>query len=126
MKEYMMIFRNEKMEGEMPSAEQMQMVMQQWQSWITAIANQGKYSGTNRLLPEGKTIKPNNIVTDGPYMEAKEMVGGYLVVKANSLADALEMAQTCPNLVYGGNVEVRAVMTIDNDPNSPSFLQEKN
>jgi hypothetical protein len=125
MKEYMMIFRNEKMEGEMPSAEQMQMVMQQWQSWIGRIAKQGNYNGTNRLLAEGKTVKPNKVVTDGPYMEAKEMVGGYLIVKANSLDEALEMAQSCPNLLYGGNVEVRAVMPIDDDPNSQTFLQEK-
>ena len=125
MKEYLMIFRNEKMDGEMPSAEQMQMVMQQWQSWITGIAKQGNYSGTNRLLSEGKTIKPNHVITDGPYMEVKEMVGGYLLVKANSFADALKMAESCPNLLYGGNVEVRAVMPIDEDPNSKTFLQEK-
>ena len=121
----MMIFRNEKMEGEMPSAEQMQAVMQQWQSWISGIAKKGNYSSTNRLLSEGKTIKPNNVVTDGPYMEAKEMVGGYLVVKANSLDEALEMAQSCPNMIYGGNVEVRAVMSIDDDVNSKTFLHEK-
>jgi len=125
MKEYMMLFRNEKMD-QVPSADQMKMVMQQWQSWITGIAEEGKYSGTNRLLPEGKTIKPNNVVTDGPYLEAKEMVGGYLIVKAGSLDEAMKMAASCPGLLYGGNVEIRAVMRIDNDPASANFLNEQN
>jgi hypothetical protein len=126
MKEYMMIFRNEKKEGgEKPSAEQMQAVMKQWQNWIGGIAAKGKYSGTNRLISEGKTIKPNKVVTDGPYVEAKEMIGGYLIVKANSLDEAVEMAKSCPGLLYGGNVEVRSVMPIEYDAASENFLAEK-
>jgi hypothetical protein len=126
MKEFMMLFRNEKQEGgEKPSAEQMQAVMKQWQDWIGNIAAQGKYSGTNRLYSEGATLKPGNVVIDGPYAEVKEMVGGYLVVKANTLEEAIEMAKACPNLIYGGSVEVRSVMTIDYDPTSSTFLDPK-
>jgi hypothetical protein len=76
-------------------------------------------------LPEGKTVKPNKVITDGPFVEAKEMVGGYLIVKANSLDEAVEMAKTCPNLVYGGNVEVRSVMPIEEDIKSKQFLESK-
>lgn len=123
MKEYMMIFRNEKM-GAAPSEAEMTAAVKQWQSWISGIAAKGKFSSTNRLLPEGKTISPDKMVTDGPYMEVKEMIGGYLVVKANSIDEALEMAKGCPNLAYG-KVEVRAVMPIDQDPKSATFLQEK-
>jgi hypothetical protein len=126
MKEFMMIFRNEKKPGdEMPSAEQMQAVMKHWQNWIGGIAAQGKYSGTNRLNPEGKTIKPGNLITDGPYAEVKEMVGGYLIVKADTLDEAVEMAKSCPNLIYGGNVEIRSVMSIDYDARSENFLNIK-
>ena len=125
MKEFMMIFRNEKSEGSMPSAEQMQSMMKQWQDWIGGIDKQGRYIGTNRLIAEGKTIKPNKVITDGPYMEAKEMVGGYLIVKANSLDEAVEMAKSCPNLIYGGNVEIRSVMPIEYDARAENFLSEK-
>jgi hypothetical protein len=126
MKEFMMIFRNEKQDaGPVPSAEQMQAVMQQWQTWIKGIAEKGKYSGTNRLLSEGKTLKPGNAITDGPYAEVKEVVGGYLVVKAGSLEEAVEIAKSCPNLVYGGSVEVRSVMPIEYDTKSDDFLNEK-
>lgn len=45
--------------------------------------------------------------------KVKEMVGGYLIVKANTLDEAVEMAKSCPNLIYGGNVEVRSVMSIE-------------
>ena len=121
-----MLFRNEKNESSQePSAEQMQAAMKQWQTWIKGIAADGKYSGTNRLLSEGKTVKPGNAITDGPYAEGKEVVGGYLVVKANSLDEAVEMAKSCPNLIYGGNVEIRRVMSIDNDTSSENFLAEK-
>jgi len=126
MKEFMMLFRNEKMEGgEMPSAEQMQAVMSQWQNWIGNIAAQGNYAGTNRLGSEGKTLKPGNVSIDGPYAEVKEMVGGYLIVKANTLDDAIEMAKSCPNLLYGGSVEVRSVLSMDADTTSATFLVEK-
>jgi len=123
MKEFMMIFRNEKSDGsKIPSEEQMQLIMSEWQSWIKGIAANGKFSGTNRLYPEGRTLKPGNIVTDGPYAEVKEMIGGYLIVKADSLEEAVKMAESCPNIKYGGNVEVRTVMPINNEPASNSFL----
>ena len=123
MKEYMLIFRNEENpNGNAPSAEQMRAVLKEWQNWIRGIAEQGKFSGTNRLLPEGKTLKPGNVITDGPYVEAKELIGGYVLVKAESLDEAIEIAKSCPNLKYGGNVEVRSTMAIDADPKSESFL----
>lgn len=122
----MMIFRNEKSEGgEKPSAEQMQTTMKQWQDWIGSIAAQGNYSSTNRLHPEGKTLKPNHVITDGPYAEVKEIIGGYLLVKANTLDEAVEMAKSCPGLLYGGNVEVRNVMSMDANVSSETFLTEK-
>ena len=126
MKEFLLIFRNEKNEsGVTPTAEQMQAMLMQWKTWISGIAKQGNYSGTNRLLSEGKTIKPGKVISDGPHMEVKEMIGGYLLVKANSLDEAVEMAKDCPGLNYGGNVEVRAVMTIENDAASEKFLEPK-
>ena len=125
MKEFMMIFRNDKTEtGEKPSAEQMQAVMNHWQNWIGDIAAQGKYVGTNRLYAAGsKTLKPGNVVMDGPYAEVKEIVGGYLIVKADDLDEAVEMAKSCPNLQYGGNVEVREVLSMNVDSTSSTFLK---
>lgn len=77
----MMIFRNDYNPSFKPSPEQMQASIKQWQDWIGGIAAQGKFLSTNRLGFEGKTLKPNNIITDGPYAEVKEIVGGYILVK---------------------------------------------
>lgn len=54
-----------------------------------------------------------NVVTDGPYMESKEMVGGFFVVRAESLEAAIEIAKGCPDLELGGSVEVRDVVVFE-------------
>jgi hypothetical protein len=114
MTEFMMIFRNDYNPNFKPTPEQMQASIKQWQDWIGGIAAQGKFSSTNRLGFEGKTLKPNSIVTDGPYAEVKEMIGGYLIVKAADLNEAMQLANGCPILDIGGHVEVRNVVPMNN------------
>lgn len=109
----MMIFRNDYNPTFKPSAEQMQASLKQWQDWIGGIAAQGKFLSTNRLGFEGKTLKPNNVIADGPYAEVKEIVGGYILVKANSIDEAMKLAEGCPILNIGGHVEVRNVLKIN-------------
>ncbi|WP_264793318.1 YciI family protein [Aureispira anguillae] len=112
MKEFMMIFRNDYNPNIKPSPEQLQANVKKWQDWIGGIAAQGKFVGTNRLGFEGKTLNPNNVITDGPYTEIKEIIGGYIIVKSNTIDEALELAKNCPVLDIGGNVEVRDIMSI--------------
>ena len=114
MTEFMMIFRNAYDPAFKPSAEQIKTNIKQWQDWIGGIAAQGKFIGTNRLGFEGKTVKPNNVITDGPYAEIKEIVGGYILVKATSLDEAVKLVEGCPILHIGGHVEVRNVMPVQN------------
>ena len=113
MKEFMMIFRNEKSDAPKPSPEQMQAMVKQWQDWIGGIAAQGKFVSTNALGFEGKTVQANALVTDGPYAEVKEIVGGYIIVKADDLDAAVKLSYGCPTLAMGGKVEVRDVMVFD-------------
>lgn len=113
MTEFMMIFRNDYNPSFKPSPEQMQASIKQWQDWIGGIAAQGKFLSTNRLGFEGKILKPNNIIADGPYAEVKEIVGGYILVKANSIDEAMKLAEGCPILNIGGHVEVRNVLKIN-------------
>jgi hypothetical protein len=116
MKEFMMIFRMSPMGDFQPTPEQMQEGIKQWQDWIGGIAAQGKFVSTNQLGFEGKTLLPNKTVTNGPYAEVKEIVGGYIIVKANSIDEAIQLAGGCPILFIGGNVEVRDIMHMQ--PNS--------
>ena len=113
MNEFMMIFRSEINESFGPSPEQMQSNINHWQDWIGGIAAQGKLTGANRLGFEGKTLKPNNVIADGPFAEVKEIVGGYIIVKATSIDEAMKLAEGCPILNHGGNVEVRSVVSIN-------------
>jgi len=113
MKEFMMIFRNEKNDNPKPSPEQMQVIVKQWQDWIGGIAAQGKFVATNALGFEGETVNADTTITDGPYAELKEIVGGYLICKAENLDDAMKLVDGCPTLLIGGKVEVRDVMVFD-------------
>jgi hypothetical protein len=111
MKEFMMIFRNAYTPDVKPTAEQMQASVKQWQDWMGGIAAQGKFGSTSRLSSEGaKVLKPNNVITDGPYAELKEIVGGSLTVKADSFDEAMKLAAGCPIFNMGGSVEVRNVI----------------
>ncbi len=105
----MMIFRSAE-RVERPTPEQMQAQVKVWQDWIGGIAAQGKFVGTNALGMEGKVVRANSMITDGPYMELKEMVGGYIVVKAENMEDAIKLSEGCPTLSYGGSVEIRDVL----------------
>ena len=126
MKDYMLIFRNEKKPDDTaPDPEQMKIMVKQWQQWIGSIFEKGNFSGTNRLHPEGKVLRSQKTITDGPYVEGKEMVGGYLIVKAKTIDDAVRMAQGCPGLNNGSTVEVRSVMSIESDASKENFLEEK-
>ena len=113
MQEFMMLFRNEKNDNPPPSPEAMQAMVKTWQDWIGGIAAQGKFVATNALSLNGKTVKGSTVISDGPYAEVKEIVGGYIVVNAEDIDDAVKLSEGCPTLATGGTVEVREVMVFD-------------
>ncbi len=112
MKEFMMLFRHVPDSNYQPSQEDMEASIKQWQDWIGNIAAQGKFNSTNQLDYEGKVVFADGLITDGPYAEVKEIIGGYIIVKAVSLDEAVVMAKTCPILSIGGHVEVRSFMDL--------------
>lgn len=109
MKEFVLIFRNSSNPHESPSPEQLQERM----NWMGSIAAQNKLvdKGNRLSVSNAKTVKPGNVVTDGPYTEIKEFISGYMIVKAASIEEAVEMAKANPTFKTGGNIEVRAVLT---------------
>jgi hypothetical protein len=113
MKEFLMLFRSDPAVMAAFTPEKMASVMQQWQSWMGDLAARDQFVGTNRLFAEGKTVSPGNIITDGPFAEGKEIVGGYMLLKAASLDEAIEIAKGCPILQNNGRVEVRPVLPMD-------------
>ncbi|WP_374464443.1 YciI family protein [Chryseobacterium sp.] len=110
MKEFALIFRLKDISDFKPSPEQIRERM----AWLGSIAAQNKLVDKgNTLLPApgtAKTVKADNIVTDGPYTEIKEFISGYIIVRAESIDEAVEMAKGNPIFKIGGNIEVREVL----------------
>jgi hypothetical protein len=98
-----------------PTPEQLKGYMKKYHDWVGDIAAQNKFSGGTGLSTEGKVLKSNNIMTDGPYVEIKESIAGYIVIKANDFDEAVSLAKDCPILQGEGNtVEVRKITGVHN------------
>ena len=94
-----------------PSPEQMQGYMKKYQDWVSGISAQDKFVGGTGLSFEGRVIKSDFIITDGPFAEIKESIAGFITVKAKDFDEAAAFAKLCPILYGAGNsVEVRKVL----------------
>jgi len=115
MDEFVLLFHMDKT-MEAPSPEQLQGYMKQYHDWVGGIAAQNKFSGGTGLSTEGKVLKPNNVITDGPYAEIKETIAGFIVIKAKDFDEAVSLAKDCPMLLGEGNiVEVRKITGVHNN-----------
>ena len=107
---YMLIFRGTDWHKGL-SPEQMQQVADQWMAWFNRLKDAGTAMAGNPLEPQGKIVSGKNgrVVSDGPFAESKETIGGYFLLKVKTIDEAVAIAQQCPGLAYGIRVEVRAV-----------------
>jgi hypothetical protein len=114
MEKYMLIFRNSQSSEDSfqsLSPAEMQAELDKWGKWIGGIAAQGKMLSTDALQHSGKLVKGSKqIVSDGPYIESKELVSGFLILQADSFDEAIELSKGCPIYDIEGSVEVRPVM----------------
>jgi hypothetical protein len=112
MEKFMLIFHGGMPENATP--EEMQSSMGQWMAWIDRLAKAGKYVAGEPLLPGGKTIGgANKTVTDGPFTEGKEIVGGYFIINAADYGEAVAICDDYPDFEKGGKVEVRQVAKVE-------------
>ncbi|MEZ2443851.1 YciI family protein [Chitinophaga sp. RCC_12] len=112
MKEFLLLFRQSEYAYREYSAEDFQSLMKKWQDWTGGIAAQGKLvSNGRRLSTEGKVLKAGGVITDGPFVEIRERLGGFLVVQADTLEEATTLAHGCPVLDSQGCVEVREIVS---------------
>jgi hypothetical protein len=106
---YMLIFRSTDWYKGL-SPEQMQQIGENWMAWFKRLKDEGKCVAGNPLEREGKIVSgKNRVVSDGPFAESKETIGGYFLLKVGSIDEAVAIAQQCPGLPYGIRVEVRPV-----------------
>ena len=96
------------------SPEQMQKTMEKWLVWFKELGVNGQLKDPGHPLePTGKVLKSKKNVVDGPFAEAKDVVGGYVIVEAKDLDHAAELAKGCPIFEVGGSVEVRPVQKLN-------------
>lgn len=114
MNEFLLIFRSQaNPDMPAPTVEQMQTVSKEWIDWMQKLTEQQNLvSRGNRLHGDGRVVKPQGVVTNGPYVEIKEAIGGYTVISASSLDEAAEISKSCPILNVGGTVEVRELVPV--------------
>ncbi|MDJ1506597.1 YciI family protein [Xanthocytophaga agilis] len=117
MKDFMLIYRNT-LEAEELYAQQSPEVLEanlaKWSAWLGALTQQGKLTdGGQPLYPQGKTLKGKaKKITDGPYIEGKEIVGGYSIIRVTDYEEALALAKDCPILEDDGVIEVREIVLL--------------
>ena len=110
MKEFVLLFRQPDYDYSQTAPETMQQLQKKWQDWVAGIAAQGRLASSGpRMAQEGKVLKAGGVITDGPFVEIKEKLGGMLTLKADSLEEAVTLAHGCPAVDEGGSVEIRPV-----------------
>ncbi|HYV97597.1 MAG TPA: YciI family protein [Gemmatimonadaceae bacterium] len=117
MADFVYLYRNAQpnRDAAMATPEQRQKVMERWMSWFRDLEAKGHIKSMGQPLdPTGKVVRGNaKTITDGPFVEAKDIIGGFSIVVANDAAHAAELAKGCPALDMGGSVEVRPVMQMN-------------
>lgn len=112
LKEFMLLFRYEP-SNEEPTPKQLEEMQKQWGEFIGGIAMQGKLVSTHQLGFEGKKIVAHQKTEDGLHVADGQTIGGNMVLKAESIDFATELAKKCPVLLMGGTVEVRDVIPMN-------------
>jgi hypothetical protein len=106
--EYMLLIRGTSWAKGL-SPEEIQTVTDKWYTWFDRLVQEGKITSGQPLAYEGKIVsgRKRRSVADGPFAEAKEAVGGYILLAVNNLEEAVQIAKECPGLDYEMTIEVR-------------------
>jgi hypothetical protein len=109
--EYMLLFRGPHWDRGL-SQQELQAAMDKVMAWFEGLNERGKIKGSQPLGAQGRMISGANggLVVDGPFAESKEAVGGYLLLRADDLNEAVEIARSMPTLKHGISVEVRPIL----------------
>ncbi len=106
MAKFLFIYRDPAVPREQPSPEEMQSFLAMWGEWFQTFGPKIK-DGGDALLPTGRVLKPGGEVANGPYVEAKEVIGGFSIVEVEHYEAAVAIARACPIAKVGGAIEIR-------------------
>ena len=105
---YMLLYRTDEWYNKL-SQEELQRLINQNKAWFETLSSQGKAKPGRALERAGVTVSGRNgrFVTDGPFAESKEVIGGFLVLNVDTLEEAIAIAKSSPSLAYSTSIEVR-------------------
>ncbi|MBV8277813.1 MAG: hypothetical protein JO170_21465 [Verrucomicrobia bacterium] len=112
MSQFLYLIRREGADFSNYSAADFQELLQKYQAWTQKLKSEGRFLAGEKLSNNlGKSLrgKGTEIIVDGPYADSKEAIGGYYLIEAKDLDEAVEVAKGCPSLTYGGSVEIREI-----------------
>jgi hypothetical protein len=96
------------------SAEEKEKHMELWKTWMSGLGEKGRLVDGLPLSNEGKrVVGRDKMVSDGPYAEGKEIVGGYIIVNAKDMDEAVELSKGCPIFKNNGEAEIREILSMD-------------
>lgn len=116
MKKFILLLHDDFEKEKAYSPDSMQQLVQEHMAWVQKLSEQGTFLGGDGLVPDGNLITgKDSIVKDGPYIESKEIIGGYYLLQANSLEEVTEIAKECPCHLWGGVTEIRPIMDYESE-----------
>ena len=108
MKEFALLFRQPDYDYSNVSPKDFEVITRKWQDWIGQLqSGERMVSNGTRLANEGKVLRAGGVITDGPFVEIRERLGSFIIVRAATLEEATTLAHGCPALDAGGSVEIR-------------------
>jgi hypothetical protein len=114
MEKFLLLIREDMEKRKVLSEEDFQACIARMGVWVEELAETGNYVAAEPLHPSGKYVKKDAILSDGPFIEAKEAISGYFIIRAENLAQAAAIAQNCPQVLNNTSViEVRPIISSD-------------
>lgn len=111
MKKYLLLLHEDIKKMDSLSPKEMEDLIKAHMDWTNQITEKGHFLSGDGLEPTGKLISGESaIIKDGPYLETKEMIGGYYLLQAQSIEEIVEIAKNCPCHKWGGTTEIRPIM----------------
>jgi hypothetical protein len=109
MKQFILLLREDINLFDAYSPAEMQNIIQEYMAWGQSMAQQNKLVGGQQLIgdPVSLVKKDNKVLTDGPFAESKEVIGGYYILQTANVEEAMKLAETCPHLKFGGKIDIR-------------------
>ena len=110
MKTYLILLREDIQAMNTMTEEEAMAEIGMYQKWVDELTQTGNHVSSEPLTTDGYMVSEDQVVSNGPFIEAKDAIGGYFIIKANDDDQAIEISKSCPLVMKGGEVELRQIM----------------